>query len=95
MKSPTLNLIRWLAMLVLCMGLGSAALAAPKGGGNGGGGDKSDLNADEIVDLDDLIIFSTNYLQKAYFQVDWCLFYESTIAGEPFEGEPTDACLGH
>jgi len=95
MKSPTLNLIRWLALLVLCMGLGSAALAAPKGGGNGGGGDKSDLNADEIVDLDDLIIFSTNYLQQAYFQVDWCLFYESTIAGEPFEGEPTDYYLKH
>jgi DNA-binding beta-propeller fold protein YncE len=31
----------------------------------------------------------------AVFQVDWCLFYESTIAGLDFNGEPTGYYLKH
>ena len=54
--------------------------------------DKSDLNADGIVDLADLVIFSTNYQQTYWESVDWCLFYENTIAGSTYtshKGRPT------
>ena len=56
---------------------------------------KSDLNSDGIVDLLDVELFSTNYLQQAVFHVDWCLFYESTIAGLDFDGKSTAYYLKH
>jgi hypothetical protein len=40
--------------------------------------EKSDLNTDGVVDLEDLVIFSTNYLWSFYGTVDWCSFREST-----------------
>ncbi|MDH5633531.1 MAG: hypothetical protein OEZ10_11120 [Gammaproteobacteria bacterium] len=57
--------------------------------------DKSDLNADGIVDLADLTIFSTNYLQIYWESVDWCLFYANTIAESKFNGRPTRYFLQH
>jgi hypothetical protein len=51
--------------------------------------DKSDLNDDGLVDEADLAIFSTNYLGKNWESVDWCLFYEITIAGDTYEGNDT------
>jgi len=73
------------ACLLLAVAGASSAFAAPKGDTN----DRSDLNGDGVVDILDLEIFSTNYLQMAVFQVDWCLFYESTIAGLDYEGIST------
>jgi hypothetical protein len=55
--------------------------------------DKSDLNSDGVVDEADLAIFSTNYLAKNWEAVDWCLFYEITLAGDDFEGNPTNHYL--
>jgi hypothetical protein len=55
--------------------------AAPK--------DLSDLNSDDVVDFEDLKIFSTNYLETNWETVDWCLFYDNTMAGEPYEGQST------
>jgi DNA-binding beta-propeller fold protein YncE len=49
--------------------------------------DKSDLNADGVVDLADLGVFSTNYLEKNVDTVDWCLFHESTLAGTNFKSK--------
>jgi len=57
--------------------------------------DKSDLNDDLIVDLSDLVIFSTNYLETFWEAVDWCLFYESTVTGAEFEGRSTKYYLKH
>jgi hypothetical protein len=57
--------------------------------------DKSDLNADGTVDLDDLIIFSTNYLQSYWEAVDWCLFHGSVLAGAEFDGRSTAYYLRH
>ena len=57
--------------------------------------DKSDLNADGTVDLDDLIIFSTNYLQSYWETVDWCLFHGSVLAGAEFDGRSTAYYLRH
>ena len=51
--------------------------------------DKSDLNDDGLVDEADLAIFSTNYFSKNWESVDWCLFYEITIAGDTYEGNDT------
>ena len=58
-------------------------------------GDKSDLNSDGVVDEADLAIFSTNYLGKNWEAVDWCLFYEITLAGDDFEGNQTGYYLVH
>jgi hypothetical protein len=63
--------------------------------GSMGSPDKSDLNGDSQVDLQDLIIFSTNYLEQNWTGVDWCLFYENTLAGQPFDGRSTDYYLLH
>lgn len=57
--------------------------------------DKSDLNNDMVVDLADLVIFSTNYLDTYWETVDWCLFYEATLAGEEYEGHRTRYFLKH
>ena len=57
--------------------------------------DKSDLNGDGIIDHADLVLFSNKYLQKYWENVDWCLFYEATIAGDDFEGERTGYYLAH
>lgn len=48
--------------------------------------DKSDLNNDSVIDLADLIIFSTNYLERNWESVDWCVFHGSTLAGADYEG---------
>ena len=62
---------------------------------NAAPGDKSDLNGDSNVDLSDLMIFSTNYLETNWESVDWCLFHESTLAGTKFEGSSTKYYLNH
>ncbi len=56
---------------------------------------KSDLNNDGIVDIEDLIIFSTNYLETYWESVDWCLFLDSTLTGAEFEGRSTKQFLRH
>jgi hypothetical protein len=58
------------------------AVAAPKS-------EKSDLNSDRIVDILDLTIFSENYLEKNWETVQWCDFYNATVAGEHFDGNST------
>ncbi|NIO39043.1 MAG: hypothetical protein GTO41_01865, partial [Burkholderiales bacterium] len=57
--------------------------------------DKSDLNDDGVVDLADLIIFGANYLETNWEAVDWCLFYDSTVAREDFDGRSTKYYLKH
>ena len=52
-------------------------------------GDKSDLDGDGDVDLDDLAIFSTNYLERNWQTVDWCVFHGAVMAGADFEGRST------
>ena len=71
-------------LLLAALALAPSADAAPKQKE-----DKSDLNADLVVDLADVVIFSTNYLETHWETVDWCLFYEKTQAGEKFEGKRT------
>ena len=56
---------------------------------------KSDLNSDQVVDLLDLTIFSTNYLERNWETVDWCLFYNNTVTGEAFDGNSTSYYLRH
>ncbi|MDH3947451.1 MAG: NHL repeat-containing protein, partial [Gammaproteobacteria bacterium] len=57
--------------------------------------DKSDLNKDLNIDVSDLSIFSTNYLETYWETVDWCLFHDSTLAGSEFEGRSTKYFLQH
>jgi hypothetical protein len=51
--------------------------------------DKSDLNLDQSIDIDDVMLFSTNYLYKNWEIVDWCQFYDDTAAGNDFDGRRT------
>jgi hypothetical protein len=93
MKRASTTIIRLflLSVLSLTLAIASTSLWAAKSPVS----DKSDLNSDGVVDLLDVEIFSTNYLEMAVFQVDWCLFYESTIAGMDFEGKSTAYYLRH
>ena len=81
-----------ISLLAAALVWAPVANAAPKPSDTLG---KSDLNHDGIVDLLDVELFSTNYLQQAIFQVDWCLFYESTIAGLDYNGKSTSYYLKH
>ena len=58
-------------------------------------GDKSDMNGDSAVDQLDLALFSTKYLDRPSDAVDWCLFYEVTLAGDDFDGIKTGFFLMH
>lgn len=57
--------------------------------------DKSDLNVDGFVDLADLVLFSADYLGMDWETVDWCAFYDATLAGEDFNGIKTGFYLAH
>jgi hypothetical protein len=57
--------------------------------------DKSDLNGDGVIDLADLSLFSTNYLERSWETVDWCAFHGATMAGADFEGNSTKYYLQH
>jgi sugar lactone lactonase YvrE len=85
-----------LGILIIFMGCTTMACApvieaAPKEGA----GDKSDLNADGVVDILDLNLFSINYLEQDVVLVDWCAFYDASKAGEPFEGQSTKYYANH
>jgi hypothetical protein len=56
---------------------------------------KSDMNKDGVVDELDLELFSGKYLERNWGAVDWCLFYEVTLAGDDFEGIKTGYFLMH
>ena len=56
---------------------------------------KSDLNGDGVVDLEDLVIFSTIHLETSWENVDWCLFHGATLAGADYDGRPTGYYLRH
>lgn len=51
--------------------------------------DRSDLNRDGAVDLADLAIFSVKYLDTPWENVDWCVFYGTTVAGGYYDGRST------
>jgi DNA-binding beta-propeller fold protein YncE len=58
-------------------------------------GDLSDLNEDGTVDQDDLILFSTNYLETNWASVDWCVFHGAVLAGVDYDGKSTSYYLEH
>ena len=73
------------ALGVLCavMAWAPFADAAPKTDPPGSIG-KSDLNRDGVVDYDDLVIFSSNYLGQSAESVAWCeLYLEQKSDGNP------------
>ncbi|MHC5112262.1 MAG: 6-bladed beta-propeller [Planctomycetota bacterium] len=80
---------RWGLVFValLCSALACAPVtqAAPTSGGV----DRSDINGDGVVDILDLDLFSTNYLELSVTEVDWCAFYTATVSGQDFNGAST------
>jgi hypothetical protein len=57
--------------------------------------DLSDLNRDEVVNIDDLVIFSSNYLELGWDTVDWCAFYDATVSKQRFNSKFTHYYLEH
>ena len=43
--------------------------------------EKSDLNGDLVVDVADLDIFNSRYLEADWMDSDWCGFHDATVAG--------------
>jgi len=78
--------ILFACLLLMVVGAHSA-LGAPKK--TEVGADNSDLNGDGVVDLVDLQIFSSKYLEQNWETVDWCAFYDATSLEEPFAGKNT------
>ena len=58
-----------------------------------GCGDRSDLNGDRIINTRDLKVFSEEYANEHFLQVDWCVFQQAILDGAPMYGEPTDFFL--
>ncbi|MBD3647622.1 MAG: 6-bladed beta-propeller, partial [Pseudomonadales bacterium] len=57
--------------------------------------EKSDVNGDQQLDVDDLATFSMNFFDQYWKSVDWCTFRERVVAGERFNGRPTRYFLQH
>ena len=51
--------------------------------------DNSDLNNDGLADYDDMVIFSSKYLEQNIEDVDWCEVYEAVALGERAYGKLT------
>jgi len=68
------------------------AYAAPKPADTIG---KSDLNRDGIVNYDDLVIFSTDYLGQNVETVDWCAFLDATSLEDELYGRSPDFYTKH
>jgi DNA-binding beta-propeller fold protein YncE len=47
--------------------------------------EKSDLNRDRQIDLNDLDMFGSRYLQSNWKVIDWCGFYDATLMGLKFD----------
>ena len=95
MKFLTYFKFRILAASVLCAVLAFApvAEAAPKKDNENV--DNSDLNKDKVVDDDDLVIFSTRYLEMDWETVDWCAFWEATSDEGELYGRTTEYYRRH
>ena len=85
-----------IAISLLCGAMAWApfADAAPKTDPPGSTG-KSDLNRDGVVDYDDLVIFSSNYLGQSVESVDWCAFWEATSLEDDLYGKPPSFYIKH
>ena len=59
------------------------------------GCDLSDINKDGSVNLDDLEIFGSKYLEMNWDMMNWCDFYVVTATGEKFNGKPTTYYADH
>jgi hypothetical protein len=56
---------------------------------------KSDLNKDGVVNYDDLVIFSLEYLEQNVDTVDWCAFYTATGLDDELYGRPPSFYIKH
>jgi hypothetical protein len=55
--------------------------------------DKSDLNGDGWLNIDDLVIFSGHYLEVNWETADWCGFYTATTSEQRYQGKITSYYL--
>jgi DNA-binding beta-propeller fold protein YncE len=56
---------------------------------------KSDLNKDRTVNYDDLVIFSSEYLEQNVEAVDWCAFWEASSLEDALYGRPPSFYIKH
>jgi len=86
---------RILAASVLCAVLAFAPVAEAKPKKNPEITDSSDLNRDLVLDILDLQIFSSKYLELNWETVDWCEFYSSVATEQTYAGRNTDYYRRH
>jgi hypothetical protein len=82
------------SLLFAAMAWAPFADAAPKGKPSETT-ERSDLNNDGIVDYDDLVIFSSEYLEDNVETVDWCAFVEATRLDDTLYGRKPDFYIKH
>jgi hypothetical protein len=81
-----------ISLLVTALAWAPLVDAAPKPSATTG---KSDLNGDGVVDYDDLVIFSADYLGQNVETVDWCTFLEATSLEEDLYGRTPSFYIRH
>ena len=81
-----------IALLATAMMWAPVADAAPKPSDTTG---KSDLNRDGVVNYDDLVIFSSDYLGQNVETVDWCGFWEASSLEADLYGRPPSFYIKH
>ncbi|HSM68098.1 MAG TPA: NHL repeat-containing protein [Xanthomonadales bacterium] len=75
-------------LIISALALSASVFAAPTD-------DKSDLNADGIIDTADLVLFASRYLEQSFEDVDWCLVYESIASESRVYGKPSKYFQDH
>lgn len=55
----------------------------------------SDMNGDRIINVRDLLVFSETFAGEHFMLVDWCVFLQNVLAGNPYFNHPAEYYLDH
>lgn len=55
----------------------------------------SDMNGDRIINARDLLVFSEKFAGEHFMLVDWCVFLQNVLEGNPYFNNPAELYLDH
>jgi len=55
----------------------------------------SDMNGDRIINARDLLAFSEEFANEHFMLVDWCVFLQNVLEGNPYFNHPAEFYLDH
>ena len=55
----------------------------------------SDMNGDQVINVRDLLAFSEEFANEHFMLVDWCVFLQSVLDGNPYFNHPALFYLDH